>query len=173
MCFSNWLSMAKLARGRKAPSGETVKAMQFDSHMSAAQESVVFAEAFATRAEGEMTPAEVPDPVLGQLLFEAILNGSTPPEISEGEERRILEILALAETNGWSGSSAVKPAYYFWIWCGMKPYRWAVVPDQELWKEFSEESWISKYKGQCNHRTKNGKRRGIDLFAFDLLFARI
>jgi hypothetical protein len=113
----------------------------------------------------------VSDPVLDLLLFEAILNGYTPPEISQGEERRILEILALAETNGWNGSSAVKPAYCLWIWCGMK-YRWAVVSDQELWKEFSEELQTYKYKGQCNHRTKNGNRGGIDLFPFDLLLAR-
>ncbi|OQD91141.1 hypothetical protein PENANT_c001G08275 [Penicillium antarcticum] len=139
MCFSNWLSLVKQIRGRKAPSEETAKAMQFDSRTSEAQESSIVAEAFANRTE-------VPDPVLDQLIFEAVLKGSTPPEMSQGEERRILEILALAETNGWSGSSAVTPACYFWIWCGLKPHRWTVVPNEKLWKEFTEELQINKYK---------------------------
>lgn len=64
------------------------------------------------------------------------------------------EILALAEDNGWTGSSKAERAVDFWIWCGLKPERWALVPDQGLWEEFSEECELHKYKGQCERRTE-------------------
>lgn len=63
------------------------------------------------------------------------------------------EILALAEDNGWIGSLKVERAVDFWIWCGLQPERWAFVPDQGLWEEFSEECGLYKYKGQCDCRT--------------------
>jgi hypothetical protein len=172
MCFSNELSIVRQARGCKACSADTANVMQLDFHTSEPQQSSLVADDFMTRAKGEIdSPCDmvsegkliiiliVLDPVLDQLLFEAVLNGNPPPELSPDEEKKILEILSLAEQNEWRGSSAVKPAYCFWIWCGLKPYRWAVVLDQKLWTEFTEEFQIFKYKGQCNHRIKREKER--------------
>ncbi|KAJ5891451.1 uncharacterized protein N7473_007679 [Penicillium subrubescens] len=122
--------------------------MQVGSHMIGAQDSSVVAEFYATRAEAELNP------VLEYLRFEAILKGSPPRDISEARIRRMWQILALAEDNGWIGSLKAGRAVDFWIWCGLKPERWAFVPDQGLWEEFSEECGLYKYKDYPNARTQ-------------------
>jgi hypothetical protein len=82
------------------------------------------------------------------------------------------EILALAEGNGWIGSLKAERAVDFWIWCGLKPERWAFVPDQGLWEEFSEECGLYKYKGQCDCR-KEKKETGKVSVGFDLVLISI
>lgn len=82
------------------------------------------------------------------------------------------EILALAEDNGWIGSLKVGRAVDFWIWCGLKPERWAFVPDQGLWAEFSEECGVYKYKGQWDCRTEI-KGTGKVSVGFDLMLISI
>ncbi|KAJ5190516.1 uncharacterized protein N7498_009501 [Penicillium cinerascens] len=106
------------------------------------------AQVVSGAAEGELNLA------LEHLRFKAILKGFPPREIPKAGIKRRWEILALAENNGWIGLSRVERAVDFWIWCGLKPERWSLVPDQRLWEEFSKECGLYKYKDHPDARTQ-------------------
>ncbi|KAJ5666762.1 hypothetical protein N7462_011171 [Penicillium macrosclerotiorum] len=145
MCLSNGLGMAKLVRGLKLSSGETANAMQVGSHLTGAQDPSLAVKPYATEAELGLNLARE------YLRFHAILKGSPPCDISEARTRRMQEILALTEDNGWIDVKKLDRAVEFWIWCGLKRERWALIPNQDLWEEFSKEVWL--YKDSHNART--------------------
>ncbi|KAJ6142889.1 hypothetical protein N7471_002342 [Penicillium samsonianum] len=86
------------------------------------------------------------------LTFQSILSRYNPPEISEAEIRRMREVLTLAGNNYDERFPATVRATDFWYWCGLRPERWGIVPDQALWNEFTREFELRR--GSPNARTQ-------------------
>ncbi|KAJ5293452.1 uncharacterized protein N7443_009405 [Penicillium atrosanguineum] len=124
MRFSNWKSMLRQAR---QPSREMPEAMQ------------VLSSSPMTEAQGHNPDAEVFDHLYHRLSFRSMLNGYDPPDIPEAEIRRKWEVLKLVGNNDDERFPTTKRATDFWNWCGLRPERWDIVPDQALWEEFTRE----------------------------------
>jgi hypothetical protein len=97
------------------------------------------------------------------LTFQSILSRYDPPAISEAEIRRMREVLTLSGNNYDERFPATVRATEFWYWCGLRPERWNIVPDQALWNEFTREfelrrgQYIAK---RGRRRRKRGRNRG-------------
>lgn len=82
-----------------------------------------------------------------------MLTRYNPPGVSEAEIMRRWEVLTLAGNNFDERFPAPKLPTDFWNWCGLRPERWAIVPDQALWEEFTREfqlhggQYIAKWRG--------------------------
>lgn len=90
------------------------------------------------------------------LTFQSILSRYDPPENSEAEIRRMREVLTLAGNNYDERFPATVRATDFWYWCGLRPERWDIVPDQALWNEFTREFELRR--GQYISKRRGGKR---------------